>query len=301
MIGAQAPVFVLLVLVAMEDNRKKCSKTQCSSSEFGLEGSQPRQEDHGSAGCQGSQPTQEEMAKEHGDADVEAGVAARPPLMFQYFETRCTKPFWQMVDDSYQELLSDCFCGSGNLTSSRDWLRTLDLTDKCATPGCFRSRQYPYPCDRDRCCLKGLHTGCREHLPECDQKFLHYHGWLWRRDPTDVIPLGPPTEYRLGRDVRKVSVTIVDKESQPLRDEHGYPYNLWWQYKDDRGWKNFDLEANEDILNLWQKPHERECWKEVLAWDGRRFQTTHVNPLKMTASFQDKRKLMRLVILEAYL
>ena len=118
---------------------------------------------------------------------------------------------------------------------------------------------------------------------------------------TDVIPLGPPTEYRLGRDVRKVSVTIVDKESQPLRDEHGYPYNLWWQYKDDRGWKNFDLEANEDILNLWQKPHERECWKEVLAWDGRRFQTTHVNSLKMTASFQDKQKLMRLVILEAYL
>ena len=109
MIEAQALVFVLPVLVAMAKMAKNCSRPQCSKSEFGLEGSQPRQKDDGSAGCQGSQPTQEEMAREHGVGCVEAEdkdpwsmldrqvpqrikVAARPPLMFQYFETQGTEP-----------------------------------------------------------------------------------------------------------------------------------------------------------------------------------------------------------------
>ena len=229
-------------------------------------------------------------------------VAARPPFMFQYFETQGTNPFWQMVDDSYQELLSHCFCGSVNPTSSGDLSRTLNLRKKCVTPGCFRLRNHPDGCSWDRCCLKGRDTGCTEHEPECDQEFLHYHGWPCGRDPTDVIPLRPPTEYRLDRHVRQVTVEIVKHESQPLRDENGYDYNLWWQYKDDRGWKNFDLEANKHILVLMQKRHERDCCTEVQAWDGSRFQKApcHLNFLTMTATFQGKQWPMRLVILEAY-
>ena len=295
MIEAQALVIVLPVLVATAKMAKNCSRPQCS------EGSQPRQEDHGSAGCQGSQPTQEEMAiraREDWDDCVEAGdddpwsflvrqvpnprkVAPRPPLMFQYLETQGTWPFWQMVDDRYQQSLSDC-CG--------DSPRTLNFRDKCATPGCFRLRVYPQGSDRDRCCKKGRDTGCTEHDPECDDcfHFLGHQGLSWRQDTC--------------RTVRKVQVTIVDHKSQKLKDENEYDYNLWWQYEDDRGWKNFDPEVNKNLLDLMQKPHERECSTSVLAWDRSRGPQTqcNFNFLEMIAISPDKQWPMRLVMLEAY-